>query len=333
MKAAYQCGRSVTIRDVQLPPPAPHEIRIRVDACGVCGTDLLDHPDEKPREQPFGHEIAGRIVELGPGVTRLQVGQAVVLESSSACGQCENCRNMRQELCTNVQHYWTGKPLGFSQEMISPAICADPYEGLSAEVACLSEPLGVAIDLVRLAEINIRSNVLLLGAGPIGLMALAIVRRMGARKIFVSEFRRQTARWETARRFGADAVIDPTETPLTEFDFGCPIDRVLVTAPPKTLPGVFKLSAKGAIISFIGIEYGQGAFCTFDANEFHFKKLQLRASYASPALMTPMALTYLREGVVNGEALITHRFGLDQIEQAMSAARAPDALKVIVRPN
>ncbi len=334
MKTAYQVGKSVEIREVQLPGISPHQIRVKIEACGICGTDLHVNPDAGDAPRPFGHEIACEILEMGSAVRDLKVGQKVVLESASACGRCENCRNTRQELCTNMQHFWTGDPMGFGEQMLSPGICAVPYHGITPDVACLSEPLGVSIDIVRLADITPQSNVLLLGAGPIGLMALSLVKRMGARKIFVSEFAGHSARWELAKKFGADAMIDPTKTPLEEYDFGCPIDRIIVTAPPRTLPGCFKLAAKGAILSFIGIEWGEGAKCTFDANDFHFKKLQLRASFASPALYTPMAVRYLEEGVIDGEALISHRFALAELETALSTARSdPRSLKVIIHPN
>lgn len=99
----------------------------------------------------------------------------------------------------------------------------------------------------------------------------------------------------------------------------------------RTLPDVFAAAAKGAVISFIGIEPGDGAFCTFDVNAFHFKKLQLRASFASPALYTPLALQYLRERVVDGDALISHRFPLEQVARGMQVARESSAaLKVVV---
>jgi L-iditol 2-dehydrogenase len=223
--------------------------------------------------------------------------------------------------------------MGFAEEMIAPAISAIPCEDLPPDVACLSEPLGVAIDMVRLADIRLDSNVLLMGAGPIGLMALAIVKRMGARRIFYSAYRKQEVRARLVERFGADELVDPTETPLEEQDFGCGIDRILVTSPPRTLESALKVAAKGGIISYIGIEYGEGAYCRFEANDFHFKKLQLRASFASPAMYTPLALQYLREGVVDGEALITHRFPLTEIEQAMQTARDKRvAAKVVVMP-
>jgi len=333
MKAAFKRGREVTLRETELRPLRPDEIRVRIAACGICGTDLHLNPAEADTEGPFGHEMAGVVVEKGCGVLGLEVGQKVVIESASPCGRCDPCKNARQELCTDIQSFFFLGYFGFAEEIITPAVTAIPSDDLRPEVACLSEPLGVAIDLVRLADIRPESNVLLLGPGPIGLMALALVKHMGARRVFLSAFRRETARVELARQFGADAILDPSETPLPEVDFGCAIDRILVTTPPPTLADAFQVACKGGIISFIGIAYGDSAYCRFDANAFHFKKLQLRASFASPALYTPRALQYLREGVINGPALISHPFSLDRIAEAMEVARDPSrAVKVVVMP-
>jgi L-iditol 2-dehydrogenase len=334
MKAAFKKGSKVHLKDITLRPIGPDEIRLRVEACGICGTDLLRAPGDDAYESELGHEIAGVVLETGTAVSNVRVGQKIVLESSSACGQCENCRNMRQELCTDWRSFGKLKQHGMAEEMIAPAISAVPYEGLTPEVACLSEPLGVAIDMVRLAEIEPTSNVLMTGPGPIGLMALALVRRMGARRVFYSAFAAEKARVEIARRFGADQIIDPSATPLEKYDFGCVLDRALVTTPPSTLPSVCKALGKGGIVSFIGIQWGEGTYATFDINAFHFKKLQLRASFASPALLTPLALQYLREGVVDGAALISHRFPLDKAAEAMAtAADRERAVKVVVTGN
>jgi threonine dehydrogenase-like Zn-dependent dehydrogenase len=333
MKAAFQNGEVVGLKNVPIPKPGPGCIRLKVVACGICGTDLHPFPDSFGKENPFGHEIAGTVSELGPGVTHLKVGQKVVLDSATPCGKCDNCKNTRQELCTDIQSFWFLGSFGFAEEMIVPAICAIPCADLPPDVACLSEPLGVAIDLVRLADIQPTSNVLLIGPGPIGLMALSIVKRMGARRVFVSAFAKEKIRVAAARRIGADEVFDPSKTPLPKISFGCAIDRILVTAPPPVLADAFQVACKGAIISYIGIGHGEHAYCRFDANAFHFKKLQLRASFASPALFGPLALQYLREGVVDGPRLISHRFPLAKINEAMAVAQDPAvSLKVIVQP-
>lgn len=150
-------------------------------------------------------------------------------------------------------------------------------------------------------------------------------------KLFVSEPRAN--RREFAKRYGVDGFIDPTKTPLKDYNFGCRIDRVLQTCPPPTLADAFDAAGLGAVIAYIGIGVGEKAFCKFEANSFHFKKLQLRASYASPALYGPKAIQLLKDGVIDGEAYVTHRFKLSEIEKAYTVARDdPSAIKVVVEP-
>ncbi len=331
MKAAYRYQDSYTIKDTTLRPLKPHEARLHIYVCGICGTDIHPDPDSYNQEKTFGHEMAGRVLEIGSAVTGIEVGDEVAVESSTPCGRCDNCRNGRQELCTRIQSFFLGGTFGFAEEAIVPAISLIPCADLSPELRALSEPLGVAIDLVRLAEIGPDNRVLILGQGPIGLMALALVKRLGVEEVFVSDFASKTGRKKLAETWGANEYLDPVTQKPTEYDFGGPIDRVLVTSPPPTLTTAFSVASKGGMISFIGIGHGDLATCTFDVNEFHFKKLQLHASFASPALYTAQALDLLRNGAVDGEALISHRFPLAQIGDAMQvAASDPDAVKVMV---
>lgn len=329
MKSAFRSGDTIVLNEVPTPSLKPGWVRLRVEACGICGTDIHTTAKEGP---VTGHEVAGTVLEVAPGVEGLAPGAKVALDSSTPCGRCAACKNARQELCTRLSSFW-GACFGFSQEMAAPALCTLPAEGLAPTIACLQEPLGVAIDMVRLAAIEPGMNVLLLGSGPIGLMALPLIRRAGARRVFATGFRRRKARMECALKLGADVFLDPTETALATHAFGCPIDRVIVTSPPPTLNDAFAAAAKGAIISFIGIGHGEEQFCKFDVNAFHFKKLQLRASFASPALYGPMALDLLREKVVDGNALVSHVFPLDRIAEAVRVATTdPGAIKVVVQP-
>lgn len=328
MQAAFLTSRGVILKDITLRSPKINEVKLKVDACGICGTDL--HEREIKGEEGFGHEIAGTIIETGDAVD-FKKGTKVALDSASPCGVCENCHDGKQELCTNIKSIWFCGTFGFAEQILAPRESVLPYEGMDPSIACLQEPLGVAIDMVRLAEINIESNVLISGGGPIGLMALALTRKAGARRVFLIQPKRRKARIKVAKLFGADAIIEPEEA--EKYNFGCQINRILATSSPKTMPLLFNIASKGAIISFIGIEHGQGAFCNFNANNFHFKKLQLRASFASPALFGPMALRFLREKVVDGEALVSHHFPLKEIARAMETARKdPDAIKVVVTP-
>lgn len=324
----------VVIRDIPLWPLERDEIRIRVDACGICGTDITSAHDGKDDYSPFGHEVAGTILETGSAVSRVKAGQRVVLESASACGQCLNCRDTRQELCSDIKSFFFKTSFGFAQEMISPAICAIPYEGMSPEEVCISEPLGVAIDLHRLADIQMGSHVVVSGLGPIGLMALRLARMSGAEKIYACALSHSKIRTDLAKRWGADEIIEVDKTPIESYRFEKAPDRFMITSPPQTLVPMMKIAAKGAILSFIGIKFGDAGIISFDANDFHFKKLQLRASFASPALYTPKAIHLIATGVINARELISHTFSLDQMVQALAtAADSSISLKVIVNPN
>jgi threonine dehydrogenase-like Zn-dependent dehydrogenase len=331
MKTVFKKNEQIQLRDTELPAPGPGQIRLKIDACGICGTDIHGRDDEFGK---FGHEIAGTILETGEGVDYLEPGQKVVLDSATPCGRCSMCRNRRPELCTDIQSFFYMDQFGFAEEMNAPAVSAIPYSGIPPETASLQEPLGVAIDLCKTADIKSDTNVLVLGQGPIGLMAACVSRHMGADRVFVSEFGSKTARKELAESLEIDGFIDAENTRIEDYDYGCPVDRILVTSPPPTLENAVKTAAKGGIIGFIGIGYGDASCCRFDANYFHFNKLELRSSFASPALYGPLALTYLYDGVVPGEKLISHRFPLSRIEQAVKTAKDdPAALKVAVIPE
>ena len=336
MKAAYvKAPYQFQVRDIKLGTPGPREVLLTVKSCGVCGTDAIHTAGVQATDwQPFGHEIAGVVEEIGTGVTDVKPGDHIALESSSFCRTCSLCRNGRADLCARAPHFW-GKPaMGFAEKMIAPIECVVPFTGIDFDAACLAEPLGVAIDLVKVAEIELDDNVLVIGPGPIGLMALALARRRTSGKIFLAGNSHSTARMRLAKEFGADEIIHTDKTPLESFKPGVRITRILDTAPPRTLQAAIKVAAPAAVIAYIGIEYGEGATISFDANEFHFKKLQLRASFASPALYFPMALEFLKLGRIDANALISHRFPLDQIEQAVRTAAEDKAkaVKVVVNP-
>ncbi|MEA1951829.1 MAG: alcohol dehydrogenase catalytic domain-containing protein [Planctomycetota bacterium] len=334
MRVAYlRKVNSTQLRDEPLPVAGKNQIVLEVQACAICGTDL--HAAAANEEfLPFGHEIAGRVAEMGEGVETLEIGQNVVLDSATPCGRCAMCRNMRQELCTDIQSFFYLGSFGMAQYMLAPAISAIPYEGLRPCEATLSEPLGVALDVVRVADIEPGCNVLVMGPGPIGLMAVRLARRAGAEKVFVSALSGTTARNRLALEFGADAVIEVDRQPLADYDFGCRIDRVVSTTPPSTLRSAIDVACKGATIAYIGLAGNSEPEIRFNADEFHFKKLQLRASFASPALFGPRALEILKRDVLMRQKLISHRFSLDEIQKAMETAGGDiaNAVKVVVEP-
>ncbi|MCD9024871.1 zinc-dependent alcohol dehydrogenase [Cohnella silvisoli] len=334
MKAAYiKAPMQVEIRETVLPLLGEDEVLIRVMACGICGTDVTSITSGALDWEPAGHEIAGIVEQVGTRVTNTTAGERVTLETGTYSRYSEDSRNGRYDLCNKGPNFWLKGPMGFAEYIIAPKECAVPYTDLSFEEATLVEPLGVAMDLFRTAEIGLGDDVLVIGLGPIGLMALRLAKLAGARKIYAAARSHSARRIELAKQFGADEIIltDQAELDSFPYDKGG-VNRVLVTAPPSSIPAAIKAARVGGIIGYIGIAYGDAAAVAFDGNEFHFKKLQLRASHASPALFFPQCIELLKSGAIEGKALISHTFKLDQLEEAFMSltANKSEAVKLVM---
>ena len=332
--AAYvQAPFRVTFREVQLPAPAPDEALVEVLACGICGYDLEIAGELAKEPRPFGHEIVGIVREIGAHVGHIKPGDQVALESSSFCGYCERCRDGRPDLCRHSFGFWGGPSQGFAQAMLTPAKSAVPAPDMDPLAAMLAEPAGVALDLVKVAEIGLSDRVLLVGPGAIGLMALALARRLTAGPLVVAG--RSAAKLEAAKRLGADAVVSTKETPLAEC--GKPyggFDRVLVTAPPQVLPDCLEAADFGGYVVFIGYDWGPGGVIALDTTRMHLNKQQLRSANDSPALLLPQALRLLRSEAIPWREIVSHRFPLSRLEEALQVKREnPAALKVAVIPD
>jgi threonine dehydrogenase-like Zn-dependent dehydrogenase len=221
---------------------------------------------------------------------------------------------------------------GLAERMVAPEISILPYRGLEPAVATLSEPLAVAIDLCEVAGVTPNSTVLVIGLGPIGLMAVRLAKLAGAARIYASTFSQREKRNRLAEEFGADELLYEDEHPLAGRKLDPPPDRILVTAPPPIIRSCVTPAARGAVIAYIGVGHGDTDRLELPPNEFHFKKLQLRSSFASPALRTPIALELLRSGRVDGLKLISHRYPLAEAAQAIHTACRDknEAIKVVV---
>jgi L-iditol 2-dehydrogenase len=330
MRTAYvKASFHFEVREAPLREITDDEVLVRVRACGVCGTDMSTAATEAKEWQPFGHEISGVVERAGARVRTVKPGDSVVLESGTFCRSCDDCRNGRVDLCNKGPNYWLKGPMGFSEFIIVPWEMVIPYTGMSYEEASLVEPLGVAIDLVKTADIPLGAHVLVVGLGPIGLMALALARIQGASRIIAVSPSHSSRRIELAKKFGADEIIHSDREDIGAHSYARGgVDRVLVTAPPSALPRAIDAARVGGIVAFIGIEYGPKATVSFDANAFHFRKLQLRASFAGPALYFPMALELIRTGRIDAKSLVSHRFGIGDIAQGFAALRDDKATAV-----
>lgn len=314
VKAPFQ----FEIKDEDIRDITENEVLIKIKACGLCGTDVTTASKNAADWQTFGHEVSGIVEQIGKNVTNVKAGDKVTLESGTFCRVCDHCRNGRVDLCNKGPFYaWGSDPMGFGEYMIAAKEQVVLFDGISFEEAALVEPMGVALDLAYTADIQLNDDVLVIGLGPIGLMAVKFAKLMGARKIYAAQTSTSQKRIELAKQFGADEIIYSDKTNLEDYFKDGGVDRVLITAPPKTIPPAIKATNLGGTIAFLGIEYGDGANITFDANEFHFKKLQLKASYASPALYFPRCIDMIKTGMVDAKALISHTVKLDELKQGI----------------
>lgn len=321
MKTAYvKAPFRVEFRDVPIRDLKDNELLIRVEICGVCGSDIHSARSQAVRWEPFGHEVVGIVEKIGRIVTNVKIGDRVVLESSTFCRNCDDCRNGNIHLCkSGPNNFFTEDPGGFSEYLIAVMEQAIPLSnGISSRNAALVEPMGVAMDLYSVADIGLNDDVLVVGLGSIGLMALRMAKLAGARNLYAADVSTASRRFEVAQQFGATEIIHSDQVPIDTFSFPRGgVDRVLITAPPRLIPPALKTLRFGGIAAYLGFGYGSGKDITLDANEFHMKRLQLRASYAAPALYFPRCLDLIRSGAMDCEPLITDVYPLDQLEAAL----------------
>lgn len=335
MKAAFaKAPFNIELRDIPKPAPEANEVLVRIGACGVCGTDV--HVAGKQAADDFmslGHEIGGVVDAVGPGVTSFSVGDKVIVENSSPCGHCDPCENGDPERCESFLHL-NNQP-GMAEYICAPDRSLVSADGLEFSEAALAEPLTVALHVTTTADIPFNSDVVVMGPGPIGLMAVKVARKMGARRVLLAGRSHSKARLQLGADLGADDIIEVDKEELAEavlkrYPKGA--ERVIVTSPPRTIPETFKFMKYGGVVAFIGIDWGGEQMISFDANEFHFKKLQLRASHAVPNSFFPMALDLIRKGEIPAGRFISHTYPLSDTASAIHTAAfdKESAIKVMV---
>ncbi|WP_422477746.1 zinc-dependent alcohol dehydrogenase [Pleomorphochaeta sp. DL1XJH-081] len=315
----------VVYRRLEIPQIGATEVLVRVKACGICGSDIhLYRTYPRGKISPLGHEVAGIVEFVGSDVKNISNGQSVIVQNHVPCGYCESCLNQRYDACTNIQTYMDDQA-GMGEYLVVPAAMVIPFDSgsLKYSEATLAEPITVALDLCREAEVRLHDNVLIMGPGTIGLSCIPLVKKQGARNIVVAGHDLETVRGkhrvETALSLGADLVVDTAKpdwkAKLTKQYPGL-FDRVIVTSPPKTIADGMDLAGFRGWIVYDGISYTDDTV-TFGANDFHFKKKRLIASHAIPNWGFPQALALLQEGTIPPKAILTHRYPLSDLAKAL----------------
>lgn len=321
-----------TLPDVKL---GNRMVRIRVKACGVCGTDLHFLRDMEDWT-PMGHEISAEVIEIGAEVTRVKVGDLVICEDVTMCGACEACKTGQYNLCRNG--YTLNDQPGMSDEMVVHENMLNIFTDIDPVVASMVEPLAVAIRGVQELSLRPLSSIAIFGMGAIGLFSAAYARIMGAGRISMfahnpGSLRNQTAA-AAAMDMGADDIYYTANPAYIEeaLEKGS-YDAVIVAAPPSLCADAMKLLKYGGKVLAMGVTFGSDTCANLDINDMVFNKKQLLTSIAEPALNFPLSIELIRSGRIDAGRIITHRLKLEEAEMLaeLYGQDAPAIKTVMVR--
>jgi threonine 3-dehydrogenase len=341
MKALVKthAGPGLELLDVPTPTIGINDVLIRVRKTGICGTDLhIDSWDPwaaKTIRPPLvvGHEFVGQIVEVGSNVADFHPGDLVSGEGHVVCGRCRHCLAGRRHLCANAIGLGVGRDGAFAEFVALPMTNVwHHWPGVDEEVAAIFDPFGNAVH-TALAFPVLGEDVLVSGAGPIGLMATAVVRHAGARFVVVSE--PNAYRRDLAARMGATVVVDPRARDLhdvqAELGMVEGFDVALeMSGNPAALRTALGNMAHGGGVALLGIPTED---VSLDVNEIVFKMLTLRGIYGREMYETWYKMTVMLESGLDIRPAITHRFSFRDHEAAFAAARSGDSGKVILDWN
>jgi L-iditol 2-dehydrogenase len=330
--------QDVRLIEAPRPSPGPGELLIAVARVGICGSDLHAYHGQHPFIQlPVvpGHEFAGTVVEVGAHVQGFAPGQRVTVEPSLVCGTCYNCTHGRYNICERLRVIGCQTAGAMADYLTVPAAKTLLLpDSVTWDQAALLEPLAVGVHAVRVAQIRPGANVLVLGAGTIGLMTLQAAKAVGAGRVMISDLLQE--RLDLALELGADVAVNPTTTDLAaavEEAFGPWRADVIVecVGVAATVRDALRVARKGTRIVLAGVFAGE---VPVSLGLVQDRELELAGTLMYASDDFPTALELVRSGQVKVEPLITHCLPLDQAARAFAVADSrAGALKVLLEVN
>lgn len=328
--AVLRAVGDVAVENRPVPQPEPHQVLVAVEAVGICGSDV--HYYEHGRIGDFvlhapmiiGHESAGTVVAAGESVDPARVGQLVALEPGVPCRSCRQCLAGRYNLCPDMQFFATPPVDGSIVKYVAlDAAFAHPAtQGMTAEQAAMAEPVSVGVWAARKAEVSVGDRVLISGAGPVGLFAAQVARAFGASSVTLTDL--SDYRLDVAAQLGFDArrAGEPLGTHQFDVFFECS------GAAPAFKAGMGALDRAGrAVVVGMG-----SAELPLDVAGLQSRELSVSGVFRYRNCY-PAALELLGSGAVHSAPVLTHRFTMDQTEEALTLARRePASLKAVVVP-
>jgi len=336
----YYSNRDVRVEEMPVPQIGPGELLIRIEASGICGSDVMEWYRRNKVPLVLGHEIAGEVVEVGQGVEQYKKGNRVSASHHVPCNTCRYCLKGHHTVCDTLRqtHF---DPGGFAEYVRLPAINVDrgvyllPDE-VSFEEATFIEPLACVFRSLRMARFQPGGTVLIMGCGIAGLLHVQLAKALGAGRIMATDI--VESRLEAARKCGADVVLHAkgdVPSRVREVNDGWLADLVLVCTGAKSaqLQGMESAERGGTVLFFAPTD--PGVTVPLSINDLFFRNdITLTTSYAGSPGDHVEALELIRLGRLRIKEMITHRFGLADIGEAFRlVAEARDSLKVIIEPQ
>lgn len=341
----YKAPGDVEVMDVERPAPGGGEVLLKVLSNTICGTDLRIAKGIKRKgviaPRVLGHEVAGEIVQVGANVIGFGVGDTVGLSPTFSCGSCTECQRGLFHLCRNAKVLGHQTDGGLAEYLLVPAqavrdgvlvsysVTADPV------AISLAEPLSCVIHGQRFLDISFGDVVLVIGGGAIGLMHARLAKLAGASAVILSEpveFRR-----DIATDFGADVTVDPATENLAQIvadhtnGDGADVVIVCIGVPALVNDALALARKRGRVSLFAGFPTDE--LTAIDSNLIHYKELAIVGSSNSNVVDYQQAVGLIESGAIDTARLVTHRFGIDEYEDAVDMINHPQALKVAIIPD
>jgi threonine 3-dehydrogenase len=324
------------LEEVPAPQPGVNDVLIRVDRAGVCGTDLHIYKWDAwaqrtiPVPMVVGHEFVGEVVGVGSNVTDFFAGEIVSGEGHVVCGRCRNCLAGRRHLCKDTKGIGVNRPGAFAEYIAVPMTNVWHHRpGVDLDVAAIFDPFGNAVHTALSFDV-LGEDVLITGAGPIGIMAAAVVKHAGARFVVVTDVNEY--RLELARKMGATAALNVRNGDLGEvqkrfgmsegFDVG-----LEMSGSPSALRGMIENMCHGGKIAMLGIPSEP---MPIDWNKVVFNMLTIKGVYGREMYETWYKMTVMLQSGLDIRPVITHRFHYSEFEKGFEVMMSGQSGKVIL---
>jgi L-iditol 2-dehydrogenase len=343
MRAAVFYGvGDIRLQDIPRPIPGAREALLRIASVGICGTDLRIFATGHRRIPPgtprvLGHEVAGEIVEIGQEVIGLSAGMRVGVAPNMGCGVCAQCVAGWTNLCPDYTAFGVSLDGGFAEymliteEAIRQGNVVEIPAGIPDHIAALAEPLSCCINGQEAIGIGLGDVVLVVGAGPIGLMHVQLAKASGARQVIVSDSLDQ--RLEQAAASGADILVNPRTDDLTAVARQG-MDAIIIAAPaPEAQEQALELASPRARINLFGGLPDDRSVIRFNSNLVHYKQLVVTGTTGSNMRHYRAAMALIASGRVQLEPLSSVRLQLDQIRESIRLAQSRTVMRVHLEPS